>query len=229
MDELLIPVFILFSLLALVLALALLLYAIPVRAAVTLVRMVDRREQVVVISWGGVAVRSSGAGTGRVTEVLVLGKTVLSHAGSMKPVGGPAKERGEDEIAAPSGTIPIGRLVRVVLAAIGPVGRFGSEFWRQGRFEGASGTVRLGLGDPVLTGELCGYYWASRFLFLASRIDIGLEPVFDRAVLELELTIRMRVEHPLRILFAGLRLVRDPAMKEVMDFAVQGRPEGAAS
>jgi hypothetical protein len=230
MDELFIPVFILFSLLVPVLAFALLLYAVPVRAAVTLVRAAGRREQAVVISWGMIGFRSSGAGAGQVNEVLVLGHAILTHtgqeaAGERREAPAPAPE----EIPRPAGTLPAGELVHLVQAAIGPVGRFGSAFWRQSRFESATGTVKLGLGDPVLTGELCGYYWASRFILLASRVDIRLEPDFDQLVLELDLTVRVKVEHPLLILLAGLALVRDPAMQDAIRLVTQKRAGGAAA
>ena len=76
--------------------------------------------------------------------------------------------------------------------------------------------MTLGLGDPVLTGECCGLYWASRFILEASRIYLELVPVFDRRVLELDITARMNVRHPLLVLIAGLRLARHPAIHEVM-------------
>jgi hypothetical protein len=231
MDELLIPAFILFSLLVPVLAALLLLYAVPVRAAATLVRMDGRREQVVVIAWGPIGIRSSGAGTGLVTEVLVLGHAVLTHTGPVDTgTDGtePEKAPSPAEVTGlAAGHLPIGELVHIVQRAIGPVGRFGSAFWHQGRFEGASGTVRIGLGDPVMTGELCGYYWASRFVLLASRIDIRLEPEFDEVLFELDLTVRFKIEHPLLVIVAGLDLVRDLAIQDAIRFAMR-RPEGVA-
>ena len=228
MDELFIPVFILFSLLVPVLAFVLLLYAVPVRAAVTLVRAAGRREQAVVISWGMIGFRSSGAGAGQVTEVLVLGHAILTHTGPAETADERREAPAPEEVP-PAGALPADGLVHVVQAAIGPVGRFGSAFWRQSRFESATGTVRLGLGDPVLTGELCGYYWASRFILLASRVDIRLEPDFDQLVLELDLTVRVKVEHPLLILLAGLALVRDPAMQDAIRLVTQKRAGGAAA
>jgi hypothetical protein len=227
MDILLIPVFILFSLLVPALVLTLLLYAVPVRASARLVWKADRQEQVLVISWCHLGIRSSGTGAGRTTDVLVLDHAILSHTGPMGTGAGEVPV--ENEVPASRGTLDTGKLVHIVQRMTGPAGVFGSAFWHESRFVDARGTVTLGLGDPVLTGEACGYYWASRFLLQACRLYIELEPVFDREVLELDITVRMKVVHPLRILVAGITLARDPAVKETVDTAMgrTGRVAGA--
>jgi hypothetical protein len=229
MDALLITVFVLASLTVPVLFLALLLYAIPVRAAVTVVLKGKRQEQVLVISWGIFGIRTSGAGGGRLTEVLIADVTVLSHTGSMKPDKGAGNVTGVPETRTLSAASPdLSGIVHVVQKITGPVGSFGSAFWRQSRFVEASGTVTLGLGDPALTGEVCGMYWASRFVLLASRIYVELEPVFDRAVLEMDITVRMKVKHPLLVLLAGFRLAWHPAMREAISIALR-RSRGMAT
>ena len=224
MDALLIPVFVLVSLTVPVLLLALLLYAVPVRAAITVVLKGERQEQVLVISWWMVGIRTSGTGTGRLTEVLIAGHAVLSHTGvpaTSTPTDG-IPEAGMPETGTPSAVSPdIGEIVHVVLKMIGPIGSFGSAFWQQSRFVSASGKVTLGLGDPALTGEVCGMYWASRFVLLASRISVELKPVFDRAVLELDVTVRLEVKHPLLVLLAGFRLAWQPAIREVIGRAMR--------
>ncbi|MDD1694395.1 MAG: DUF2953 domain-containing protein [Methanoregula sp.] len=221
MDVLLIPVFILFSLLVPVLALALLLYGIPVQAEATLIHKANRQEQIVAISWGIFAIRTSGAGGTRVIDLLILDHAVVSHAGPMETVETGDAGAGEsipDRARGPASALQIDELVHIVQRMIGPVGTFGSEFWHESRFVDARGTVTLGLGDPALTGEACGFYWASRFLLQSARIYIELEPVFDRAVLELDITVRVRVGHPLRILVAGIDLAREPVVKDAMEF-----------
>jgi len=125
------------------------------------------------------------------------------------------------------GSPDIGEIVHVIQKMIAPVGSFGSAFWQQSWFVDAGGTVTLGLGDPALTGEICGMYWASRFALLASRIYVELEPVFDRAVLELDITVRMKVKHPLLVLLAGFTLAWHPAIREAMGIAMR-RSRGAA-
>ena len=226
MDELLVPVFIVVSLIVPAIALALLLYAVPVRAAVTLVWREERREKVLVISWGIIGIRYSGHGTGRITGVLVAGHTVLSRFRPAETGGG---EHVPDQAPGPAGTPKTGEIFRILQRVIVPVGSFLSAFWDECRFEDARGTVTLGLGDPVLTGEVCGFYWASRFMLQASRVYIELEPVFDRPVFGLDITVRAKVEHPIRVLMAGVELARDPAVKEAMAVAKRSAPGAAGS
>jgi hypothetical protein len=216
MDELLIPAFVLISLAVPLLALALLLYAIPVRVVARLVRREGHRDEELVLSWGLVGVRTSRTRTGVVTDVLVANRRVFSRTGS--------RVHGEKEqvpVHPPRGTETPGTvdMVQGVQALLGPAVAFGSAFWRECRFEEVRGRVTLGLGDPVLTGECCGLYWASRCILEASRIYLELVPVFDRQVLELDITARMHVRHPLLVLIAGLRLARHPAIRGAM----QGR------
>jgi hypothetical protein len=229
MDALLTLVFVLISLFVPVLLLALLLYAIPVRAAATVMLKDKRQEQVLVISWGIFGIRTSGTGEGRLTDVLIAGNAIFSHSGSIKPDGKAGEVTGIPETSTLSAVSPdISEIVHVVQKMIGPVGSFGSAFWRQSRFVEASGTVMLGLGDPVLTGEVCGMYWASRFVLLASHISVELEPVFDRAVLEMNMTVRIKVKHPLLVLLAGFRLAWHPAMREAISIAMR-RSRGMAT
>jgi hypothetical protein len=65
---------------------------------------------------------------------------------------------------------------------------------------------------------LCGGYWATRFVLRASRIFIDMIPDFDRKILEMDMTIRIRVNHPLRILIAGIRLYGNPDIRQGITF-----------
>ena len=144
--------------------------------------------------------------------------------------GASKPETGTPATGTPAAVFPdIGGIVNVVQKLTGPVGSFSTAFWQQSRFVDARGTVTLGLGDPVLTGELCGMYWASRFVLLASRIYVELEPVFDRTVLGLDITVRMKVKHPLLVLLAGLRLALHPAIREAAGIAMRQSRGAAAS
>jgi hypothetical protein len=237
MDALLIPVFVLVVITALVLFPALLFYAIPVRASGTLVLKEMRNEQTVIITWWPLGIRTSRVGESVLSEVLFLGRVVFSHPGvpgrgaktESEDTGGPGNEGKRDVSGTPAMVFPdIPELIHFIQRLAGPAGAFSSAFWQQTRFVSATGTVTLGLGDPALTGEVCGMYWASRFVLLASRISVELEPVFDRAVLELDITVRIKVKHPLLVLLAGIRLALHPAVREVMSGAKQ-RSRGVAA
>jgi hypothetical protein len=253
MDIFLIPVFVLFFLLVPVVALALLLYAVPVRAAIRLVRNEAMQVQTLEISWAGLRIRTSGTGADMVNEVLIGEFLVFTHtgtagspsvgdagrpAGTITPVESPVPPDGPKTNATPAGSLPAGApaasplqagwIIHSILQIIGPFESFGSVFWKASRFVDARGTLTLGLGNPVLMGEVCGMYWASRFILQASRVYVELEPVFDREVLNLDITVRMKVSHPLLILIAGIRLVRDPKIAEVTG-AILRQPQGATA
>jgi hypothetical protein len=253
MDVFLIPVFVLFFLLVPVVALALLLYAVPVRAAIRLVRNEAMQVQTLEIAWAGLGIRTSGTGACRVTEVLIGGFPVFTHtgavgspsvedagepAGNITPVQSPVLPDTPKAGAPPPGSLPDGPpaagsrqanwIIHSIQRMIGPIEMFGSVFWKASRFVDARGTLTLGLGDPVLMGEVCGMYWASRFILLASRVYVELEPVFDREVLNLDITIRVRVNHPLLVLIAGIRLARDSGIAEAAG-AILRQTQGAAA
>ena len=156
------------------------------------------------------------------TDIPATGAPAPGAPGTVVP------DAGIPATGSPAAVSPdIGGIVPVIQKIMGPVGSFGSAFWQQSRFIDASGTVTLGLGDPVLTGEVCGMYWASRFALLASRIYVELEPVFDRTVMELDVTVRMKVTHPLLVLLAGFRLARHSAIREAAGIVMR-QSRGAA-
>jgi hypothetical protein len=248
MDALLIPAFIFFLALGPVVAVALLLYAFPVRIASGLLRNETVQSYTMVVSWAGLGIRTTASSSGSVTEVLIGRFSLISHKGSAgsavgKRKGHPSGKTMPDQEATP-GDVPAqpglssdtartlsplnpGRMIPLILRRAGSVSSFGSAFWKASRFVDARGKVTLGLGDPVLTGEICGTYWASRFLLQASRVYLDLEPVFDREVLGLDITVRFIVNHPLLVLIAAIRLARDPVVKG--KDSRPGRRAGAAT
>lgn len=230
MDALLLFGFLIVIVLLPVLGLALLLYAVPLRIEVTIARSEGRDDQGIGIAWGAVALRTSGSGAGQLTQVLFLDRVVLSHTGPLET----RDEKGRpdlvpEDLIGPDGKIRIGELIHRVQEITGPVGTFVKILWHQSRFTGARGTVTFGLSNPALTGEVYGYYWASRFILLASRIDIRMIPVFDRPVLGFDITLHGTIGHPLLVLVAGIGLVRDPAVRRMIAGERAGRPGAAGT
>jgi hypothetical protein len=229
MDTLLIPLFVLTLVSLPLLALALLLYAVPVRAFLRVIIRDEGRGETLGMSWGVLGVRASTVGGGLKADVLILDHAVISHSGVVPIDRNDAMKAPPDLPPSPSSPITSGTSLRfseifgLVEEAAGPIGSFLSAFWQQCRFEDARGKVVLGVDDPVLTGEICGMYWATRFLFEACRIFINFEPVFDRAVLELDVTIRMKVERPLLLLVAGVAFARQPALRKATDIIMMRR------
>jgi len=249
MDALLIPVFVIFTVIVPVVLIALLLYAVPVRISAKLMRNGTGQTYSLGVSWAGFGIKTTKSGTNGITEVLIGKSPVISSGGSTST---PPVERAEQPSGAPhlnqtmtsndnetppgtaseSGStlspLETGRVIHIIRQMIGPAASFGSVFMRAARFVDVKGKVILGLGDPVLTGEVCGMYWASRFILQASRIYLELEPVFGREVLELDVTVRFRIDHPLLILLAAARLGMDPGVKDAFD-SILRRQEGAAA
>ncbi|MEN6609892.1 MAG: DUF2953 domain-containing protein [Methanoregulaceae archaeon] len=225
MDALLLFGFFIAIVLLPALGLALLLYAIPLRIEATLALSEGRDDQGIGIAWGAVALQIRGRGAGQLTQVLFLDRVVLSHTGPLET----RHEKGSpdlvpEDLIGPDGKIRIGELIHQVQEITGPVGTFASVLWQRSRFTGARGTVTFGLSNPALTGEVYGYYWASRFILLASRIDIEMIPVFDRPVLGYDITLHGKIMHPLLIHLAAINLIRDPGIRRMIAEERAGRP-----
>jgi hypothetical protein len=212
------------------LGLALLLYAVPLRLELTLVRSEDRDDQGIGIAWGIVALRIRGSGAGQLTQVLLLDRVVLSHTGPLESQEKKGKpDLVPEDLIGTDGKIRIGELVHRVQEITGPVSSFAAVLWQRSRFTGARGTMTFGLSNPALTGEVYGYYWASRFILLTSRIDIDMIPVFDRPALGYDITLHGTIVRPLLVLIAGIDLVRDPAVRRIIADERTGRPGGAGT
>ena len=250
MDLLLIPAFIFFAVLVPIVAAVLLMYGVPVSIAARLVRDETVQAFTLEVSWAGLGIRTSGTGTARVTQVLIGQFPVISYTGSLgSPAGEHARQpsaetipdltvatgdvpkphSSPDDARVPRHSLSIGTVITTILQRAGPVASFGSAFMKAGRFVDARGKVILGLGDPVLTGEVCGMYWASRFVLQASGVYVDLEPVFDREVLGLDVTVRFKVYHPLLLLIAAVRILRAPGARSAADSLPRRHAEGAAS
>ena len=217
MDFFLIPIFILACPLLLFLFLALLFYLIPVRFAISIVRQEDRQESSITVSWGLIGIRTFDAGDGPRIDIMVMERVVYSTAG---PADRPIGEEAGTPLTAD--LLHFDGIVHFLQQYTGPLGKLGSVLYRQSRFQDARGRVFIGLGDTVATGILYGGYWASRFILEASRIFIDVKPVFGREILDLDLVVRLRIDHPLLIMIATLRLLKKPIIWQTITFARKG-------
>jgi len=208
MEMFLIPVFILACPLLILLFIALLLYLIPVRFAISFLRQEGQQEHSISVSWGTIRFRTIDTGTGRRTEVFIGTHIMYTRAGME------VRQKGEDARSpAPADLRSVAGYLTLIPRLMEPVGRFGSVLYHQSTFEGLNGRIRIGTGDPVATGMLYGGYWATRCVLMASRIFIDLVPEFDRKILEMDMVVKLRVNHPLRILIAGIRLYKNPDIR----------------
>jgi hypothetical protein len=61
---------------------------------------------------------------------------------------------------------------------------------------------------------------------MASRIFIEMKPDFNREIFEMDVAIRLRINHPLRIIIAGIQLMRNRAVRNARN-PEQSRSGGA--
>jgi hypothetical protein len=168
-----------------------------------------RRENVITVSWAIAGIRISRTGETSTTSVLIGGHDVYSRKDvdelpweTEAPASGPHISRGE--------------IARYLLPAVMPLGRLCVAVFRQIRIEEICGRVRIGTGDPVSTGMLYGGYWASRFAMNASRIFVEMEPVFGARVVDCDLTLRLKLRHPLVIIIEAFILLRNSSVRKLM-------------
>lgn len=201
MDVLLILLFISACLALIPLVVLFLLYIVPVHFTVHFVYQKPRQETTISACWCNMSVRVTTNGDHRKTEVLLGKRVVFVRTRSCEQ---PEPERTGTDLTAIRAPQDPGLLIQYIVTSITdlvPV------LYSESSFEGVRGKVRIGLSDPAATGMLYGGYWATRFVLLASRIQIEMEPVFDREILELDLTGRFRIAHPLRLVIRGIRVM----------------------
>jgi hypothetical protein len=214
MDTFLIPVFIVACTLLICQFFAFLLYLVPVRFALQLLQKEGQRVRSVSVSWGMVRYRIIDGDDGRRNEVLIGGYVIYARA-----VVGERQKEEEVKLPAPAELRSVEGYLNLIPRLIAPVGRFGSVLYRESTFEDCTGSIRIGMKDPVATGILYGGYWAARFVLMASRIFIDMTPEFKAEIFEMDMVIRLRVNHPLRILIAGIHLLKNPGIRQGLSSA----------
>jgi len=210
MDTFLIPVFIVACIILFFECFAVLLYAIPLRFVLRLLHTEGHHEQSVLVSWGMIGCRITNTGNQQKIEVCIGQNIILS-----RQIEGEPKRGDEEKIPGPGDFRSGERYLSFFSEMIKPAGRFVSILWHECRFENCTGNIRIGTKNPVVTGVLYGGYWATRFGLRASRIFIEVTPDFNREIFNMDVAIRLRINHPLRIIIAGIQLMRNCAVRNV--------------
>jgi hypothetical protein len=214
MDTFLIPVFIVACIILFCEFFVVLLNAIPLRFVLRLLQTEGHHEQSVSVSWGLIGCRITNGGNQQKIEACLGHHIILS-----RPIEGKPKRGADTKIPEPADFRSGERYLAFFSGMITPAGRFVSVLWHECRFDNCTGSIRIGTKDPVATGVLYGGYWAARFGLLASRIFIEMIPDFNREIFEVDVAIRLRINHPLRIIIAGIQLMRNPVVRNA------GNPE----
>jgi hypothetical protein len=212
MDTFLIPVFIVACIILFCECIAVLLYVIPVRFVLQLIQTEGQNKQSVMVIWGLIGFRITNGGNRQKIEICIGHHIIFS-----RPVERETEKIDKKKILQPSDFQSGERYLTNFSEMITPAGRFVSVLWHECRFENCTGSIRIGTKDPVATGILYGGYWATRFGLLASRIFIEMKPDFNREIFEMDVSIRLRINHPLRIIIAGIQLMRNRAVRNAMN------------
>jgi len=212
MDTFLIPVFIVACIILFCECVAVLLYAIPLRFVLHLLHTEGHHEQSVLVSWGSIGCRIINGDNQQKIEICLGHHIILS-----RPIERETEKVDKKKLLQPADFQSGTRYLTIFSGMITPAGRFLSVLWHECRFEDCTGSIRIGTKDPVATGILYGGYWAARFGLLASRIFIEMKPDFNREIFEMDVAIRLRINHPLRIIIAGIQLMRNHAVRNAMN------------
>jgi hypothetical protein len=221
MDTFLIPVFIVACIILFCECIAVLLYAIPLRFVLRLLYTEGKNEQSVMVSWGLIGCRITNGGNRQKIEICIGHHIILS-----RPIEREPEKVDKKKILQPADFQSGKRYLTNFSGMIKPAGRFVSVLWHECRFENCTGSIRIGTNDPVTTGILYGGFWATRFGLQASRIFIEMKPDFNREIFEVDVSIRLRINHPLRIIIAGIQLMRNRAVRNPVN-PEQSRSGGA--
>ena len=195
---------------------ALALFFIPVIVEAALGLAPGSGHALLRVSWGlfGARVRREGRET-RI-EWLFGGRPVRSRVlEGKRPADGRPVGKGTP--------LTLFARVRILLRLAGPVFSFGWRVLGATTLEEVRGRLRVGLGDPADTGMLFGGYCALAPLLGGDRVCLQVTPVFDRQVLDGEISARFRIDRPLILAAAGVRLYLNPDVKAAVSLLRGGQ------
>ncbi|KAF1078561.1 DUF2953 domain-containing protein [Methanogenium sp. MK-MG] len=138
-------------------------------------------------------------------EVSLFGRTVRRVLPETVPTESPEKEAEETDKEKPAPDI-IG-IADAVLPQAGPI-------LHQIAIDHLRASVRFGLGDAALTGEVFGILMALRGMLMATgeRISLAAAAEFHEHVVEGEAEGAIRIAHPLSLVPPVIRIIRHPAV-----------------
>ncbi len=142
---------------------------------------------------------------GAAIEVSLFGRTfrrVLPEVGQKEPL---PKEEAKTEKETPAPDIM--GIADAVLPQVGPL-------MHQISIDHLSASVRIGLGDAALTGQVFGILMALRGMLMATggRVSLAATADFDDHVVEGNAEGVIRIAHPLSLVPPMVRIIRHPAV-----------------
>jgi len=192
------------------------LYFIPVIAQIALGKTPESGYLLFQASWGVIGARTRIEG-GESRHEFLIGKHPL-YSRTDKDQKTRAPEAGEELRKIPSHI----RSAHYLLQLIRPLSHLGGKFLRSMTLQEIRGNLVVGFRNPADTGIFYGWYCAIFPTLMVSRVSLDVTPVFDRPVLEGEIMAKVRIDRPLLLILAMLRLFIDRDVRN----ALSGLREG---
>lgn len=146
-------------------------------------------------------------------SILLFGRRVhriIPETGTEKP---PAEEIPEEEKTAagkPEEKKPLPDIIGIADAVLSHIG----DLLHQISIDHLRASVRFGLGDAALTGEVFGLLMAIRGMLMATggKVSLAAMAEFDDQVIEGDAEGAVRIAHPLSLVPPVIRIIRHPAV-----------------
>jgi len=209
-----IPIFLL--VVGILIIITLTLYFIPVIAQIALGKTPESGYLLFQASWGVIGARTRIEG-GESRHEFLIGKHPL-YSRTDKDQKTRAPEAGEELRTIPS----LIRKVPHLLNLIRPLSHLGGKLLRSMTLQEIRGNLTVGFRNPADTGIFYGWYCAIFPTLMVSRVSLDVTPVFDRPVLEGEIMAKVRIDRPLLLILAMVRLFFDRDVRN----ALSGLREG---
>jgi len=209
-----IPIFLL--VVGILIIITLTLYFIPVIAQIALGKTPESGYLLFQASWGVIGARTRIEG-GESRHEFLIGKHPL-YTRTVKDQKTRAPEAGEELRTIPS----LIRKVPHLLNLIRPLSHLGGKLLRSMTLQEIRGNLTVGFRNPADTGIFYGWYYAILPTLMISRVSLDVTPVFDRPVLEGEIMAKVRIDRPLLLILAMVRLFFDRDVRN----ALSGLREG---
>jgi hypothetical protein len=114
------------------------------------------------------------------------------------------------------------RSAHYLLQLIQPLSHLGGKFFRSLTLQEIRGNLTVGFRNPADTGIFYGWYCAISPVLIVSPVCFDIIPVFDRPVQEGEIMAKLRIDRPLLLILATIRLFFDRDVRN----AISGLREG---
>ena len=195
---------------------ALILYFIPVFTHIALGKTTESGYLLIQASWGLIGVRTRMEGDESRQEFLIGKRTLYSRT---------MKDRKTRELKVAEELRKIPSLLRsapYLLQLIQPLSHLGGKFFRSLTLQEIRGNLTVGFRNPADTGIFYGWYCAICPTLMVTPVCLDVVPVFDRPVLEGEIMAKVRIDRPLLLILATIRLFFDRDVRN----AISGLREG---